>query len=37
VEVRALPGALARIAARGITLTTVTDLVHRSTAAHSPA
>lgn len=37
VEVRALPGVLKTIAARGITLTTVTDLVRRSTPAHSPA
>lgn len=36
VEVQALPGVLEQIAARGITLTTVTDLMRRSTAAAAP-
>lgn len=37
VEVRALPSALAGLAARGIALTTVTDLVHLSKAGGTPA
>jgi len=37
VEVRALPSALAGLAARGIALTTVTELVHRSKAGGTPA
>lgn len=36
VEVRALPGVLEQIAARGITLTTITDLIRRSTPAAVP-